>query len=280
MHNGHRRIAQGAALAGLAAAGLAIAHAGPGLTAIGPVRRPAVPTAGRTGQARSRGAHLRRRPGPGQHSCLPRPAGGAAPARHLLPARLHGGPGAAAGGRDRRGRARDRRPRLGPPVHDPARTRGGVQRPGPRQRRRVRGHRRAAPVLPSSLRCPQLGRRPGRAEAGADARSCGAAGEGNGRPAPPRIRCSPRWWPTSPAAQRSCSTTPIAPHRRGPPRRRSARCPGCWTSARPAGWPWGPWLTTVSGRAVPGEGLTRLRPVTARAPGSRNVVSSQERPKS
>jgi peptidoglycan/xylan/chitin deacetylase (PgdA/CDA1 family) len=39
MHNGHRRIAQGTALAGLAAAGLAIAHAGPGLTAIGPVRR-------------------------------------------------------------------------------------------------------------------------------------------------------------------------------------------------------------------------------------------------
>ena len=39
MHNGHRRLARGAALAGLAAAGLAIAHAGPGLTAIGPVRR-------------------------------------------------------------------------------------------------------------------------------------------------------------------------------------------------------------------------------------------------
>ena len=32
-------MAQGAVLAGLAAAGLAIAHAGPGLTAIGPVRR-------------------------------------------------------------------------------------------------------------------------------------------------------------------------------------------------------------------------------------------------
>src|SRR5215471_10763137 len=43
MHNGHRRMAQGAALAGLAAAGLAIAHAGPGLTAIGPVRRLAFP---------------------------------------------------------------------------------------------------------------------------------------------------------------------------------------------------------------------------------------------
>src|SRR5499427_3201444 len=43
MHNGQRRIAQGAALAGLAAAGLAIAHAGPGLTAIGPVRRLAFP---------------------------------------------------------------------------------------------------------------------------------------------------------------------------------------------------------------------------------------------
>ena len=39
MHNGHGRMAPGAALAGLAAAGLAIAHAGPGLTAIGPVRR-------------------------------------------------------------------------------------------------------------------------------------------------------------------------------------------------------------------------------------------------
>src|SRR2546429_9187752 len=39
MHNGHRRTARGTALAGLAAAGLAIAHAGPGLTAIGPVRR-------------------------------------------------------------------------------------------------------------------------------------------------------------------------------------------------------------------------------------------------
>ena len=43
MHNGHRRLARGAALAGLAAAGLAIAHAGPGLTAIGPVRRLAFP---------------------------------------------------------------------------------------------------------------------------------------------------------------------------------------------------------------------------------------------
>ena len=32
-------MAQGAVLAGLAAAGVAIAHAGPGLTAIGPVRR-------------------------------------------------------------------------------------------------------------------------------------------------------------------------------------------------------------------------------------------------
>src|SRR5207244_1243956 len=39
MHNGHRRTARGAALAGLATAGLAIAHAGPGVTAIGPVRR-------------------------------------------------------------------------------------------------------------------------------------------------------------------------------------------------------------------------------------------------
>src|SRR5262249_44490651 len=47
MHNGQRRIAQGAALAGLAAAGLAIAHAGPGVTAIGPVRRLAVPPLGR-----------------------------------------------------------------------------------------------------------------------------------------------------------------------------------------------------------------------------------------
>jgi peptidoglycan/xylan/chitin deacetylase (PgdA/CDA1 family) len=43
MHNGHRRLARGAALAGLAAAGLAVAHAGPGLTAIGPVRRRAFP---------------------------------------------------------------------------------------------------------------------------------------------------------------------------------------------------------------------------------------------
>src|SRR6478609_1886057 len=43
MHNGHRRLARGTALAGLAAAGLAIAHAGPGLTAIGPVRRLAFP---------------------------------------------------------------------------------------------------------------------------------------------------------------------------------------------------------------------------------------------
>src|SRR2546429_8231549 len=39
MHNGHRRTARGPALAGLATAGLAIAHAGPGVTAIGPVRR-------------------------------------------------------------------------------------------------------------------------------------------------------------------------------------------------------------------------------------------------
>src|SRR2546421_19540 len=39
MHDGHRRTARGAALAGLATAGLAIAHAGPGVTAIGPVRR-------------------------------------------------------------------------------------------------------------------------------------------------------------------------------------------------------------------------------------------------
>jgi Polysaccharide deacetylase len=43
MHNGHRRIAHGAALAGLVAAGLAVAHAGPGVTAIGPVRRRAFP---------------------------------------------------------------------------------------------------------------------------------------------------------------------------------------------------------------------------------------------
>ena len=43
LHNGHGRMAQGAVLAGLAAAGLAIAHAGPGLTAIGPVRRLAFP---------------------------------------------------------------------------------------------------------------------------------------------------------------------------------------------------------------------------------------------
>src|SRR5262245_32472416 len=43
MHNGQGRIAQGAALAGLAVAGVAIAHAGPGLTAIGPVRRRAFP---------------------------------------------------------------------------------------------------------------------------------------------------------------------------------------------------------------------------------------------
>src|ERR1700746_1287212 len=39
MHNGHRRLARGAVIAGLAAPGRAVAHAGPGLTAIGPVRR-------------------------------------------------------------------------------------------------------------------------------------------------------------------------------------------------------------------------------------------------
>ena len=39
MHNGHHRSPRGAALAGLTVAGLAIAHAGPGLTALGPLRR-------------------------------------------------------------------------------------------------------------------------------------------------------------------------------------------------------------------------------------------------
>jgi peptidoglycan/xylan/chitin deacetylase (PgdA/CDA1 family) len=39
MHNGHHRSTRGAALAGLTVAGLAIAHAGPGLTALGPLRR-------------------------------------------------------------------------------------------------------------------------------------------------------------------------------------------------------------------------------------------------
>ena len=39
MHNGHHRSTRGAALAGLTVAGLAIAYAGPGLTALGPLRR-------------------------------------------------------------------------------------------------------------------------------------------------------------------------------------------------------------------------------------------------
>jgi peptidoglycan-N-acetylglucosamine deacetylase len=39
VHNGQSGIARSAALAGLTAAGLAVAHAGPGLTALGPVRR-------------------------------------------------------------------------------------------------------------------------------------------------------------------------------------------------------------------------------------------------
>jgi peptidoglycan/xylan/chitin deacetylase (PgdA/CDA1 family) len=39
LQNGQSGLARGAALAGLTAAGLAVAHAGPGLTALGPVRR-------------------------------------------------------------------------------------------------------------------------------------------------------------------------------------------------------------------------------------------------
>src|SRR4249920_3833020 len=39
MHNGHHRSTRRAALAGLTVAGLTIAHAGPGLTALGPLRR-------------------------------------------------------------------------------------------------------------------------------------------------------------------------------------------------------------------------------------------------
>ena len=284
MHNGHRRIAHGAALAGLVTAGLAVAHAGPGVTAIGPVRRRAFPRLAGLGRP--------------DHVALtfddgPDPASTPAFLDLLAARRVHAtffllgsmvarSPQLAA--RDRRGRARDRRPRLGPPVHDPAQPAGRVQRPGPRQRRRVRGYRHVAPVLPPSLRCPELGCRHRRPEAGADDGPVEQLGKGMG------ARRHPGFGVRRGGGRSHRRRNDLAPRLRlhlasggrlgGA--RRAALAAG--RVLGPPGWPWGPWPTTVSGErcrvsmaAQPaGRPPARLRQES----GSRNVVLSQARPKS
>src|SRR5215475_10195351 len=246
MHNGQRQIAQGAALAVLAAAGLASAHAGPGVTAIGPVRRLAFPRLAGLGRP--------------DHVALtfddgPDPASTPAFLDLLAARRLHAtffllgsmvarapqlAAEIAAAGHEIAVHGWDHRYTIlrGPRAvfSDLARASdavAGVTGARPRFFRPPYGVLSSGAVIAARRLelTPVLWSSWGREWA----------------PGATPTRCSRRWWPTSPAARRSCFTTLTAPPRRGPPRRRSARCPGCWTSARPGGWPWGPWPTTVSG---------------------------------
>src|SRR6476619_409612 len=97
---------------GLAATGLAVVQGGPGVTAIGPVRRALVPRLA----GRGRAGHVALTFDDG-----PEPAATPAGLGHVLPARADGAARAAAGGGDCGCRARDRCSWLGAPVPDAAR---------------------------------------------------------------------------------------------------------------------------------------------------------------
>ena len=222
--------------AGLAASGVAVAQGGPGLTALGPVRRR---LAGRlAGYGDPGHVALTFDDGPDPRSTpafldLLQPAGRA---RDVLPAGLDGRGRAGTGRRGGRGRARDRRARLGAPVPDGARPAGDLHGHGARPGHDRCPHRAGAGPLPAALRRAQR-QRAARGPAGwGCARCCGPAGAANGHPARHRRRCAAPCAGTWTAAPPSCCTTRTRRHRPVPPARRWARCRGCSTNAPGAAW--------------------------------------------
>ena len=221
-----------ALLAGGAA--LAIAQGAPGLTALAPVRRlfPGLAGAGRPDHV---ALTFDDGPDPRFTPQLLATLDARRVARDLLPARPHGAGRPRARRRDRVGRARDRRARLGASLRHGARAWGAARRSGPGLRHDRGGDRRRAPAVPAAVRGAQRRGADRRASSRVAADPVEFLGTGVGSGGHAGISAGHAWPAPWTAGRRCCCTIPRPWPRPARPRRRWARCPGCWTSAPAAG---------------------------------------------
>ena len=249
----------------LALGGLAVGHAGPGVTALGPVRQRFFPRLSGLGRADHVALTFDDGPDPAwTPAFLEVLAKWQVRATFfMLGSMAAREPGLRRGGR--RGGPRGGRARLGTPVHGAARPPGGGRRPGPGQgrgRRRDRGA--AAPVPPALRRAERRGARrraPARAHPGAvDLLGPGMDGR---RPRPGRS--SPR--SPAPGRRRHGAAARLRLHLAARIRRRRAGRPAaaarrmCHT--RPRGWP------RLPSTACTREGATRWFAMPRLAPHAR-----------
>ena len=255
---------------------------GPGSPRCGPVRRALFPRLAGQGAAGHVALTFDDGPDPAATPGFLDLLDSSGAARHVLPARLHGGEGARARGRARRGRPRDRRARLGPPVPDAARPAGDPGRPDPGQRDIIASAYRPRPhAVPAALRGAERGRARHRARARPDPGAVDLLGPGMGagRDARVGLRRAHR----RPGGRGHGAAARLGLHlarraRRGP---RWARCRCCSTSAPGAGYGSAPWASTASasrarpGPALAGPGSGQHDPARATA---RARASTAERP--
>ena len=248
------------ALLAKAAAAAFVAHALPAVTTFGPGRNRLLPGLAALGCPGSCRTDVRRRSRPGLDAAVPGGPGGAQGPGDVLPAGLDGRARAGAGRGDPGRRARDRGARLAPPDAAAARAARDVRRPGAGPRLPRRPDRDDADAVPSPIWSHDDVGAPRPRGAWGCGRRCGRRGAGTGPHGPPRTRSSTRWPRTCAAAGRSCCTTPTAPRRRCPGRRRWARCRGCWTTRGSGAGRSGRWASTDES-----ERVTRPGPILGEA---------------